>query len=779
MHQPRIRRLSSPGRLSYLSCLHSAVLAIAISSAHPSSAQQAAPEKLKEVTVTSTRTERDVNDVPNSVTVLTAEDIQRAQAQDINDLIRYEPNVSVRGESQRRFGNSSYNIRGIDGNRVLIQVDGVRLADEFQFGTSLLNGTGRDAVDLDTLKRVEIIRGAASSLYGSDAIGGVVSYITKDPADYLRLTDKAAYLGFKTGYASHDRSWTNGFTVAAGRDVVQGYLYFSRRDGHETRNLGSDDSKSTSRTASNPQDNRTDSLLAKLVIKPAANHEFKLTAESRRFNATTNVLSLSPTAVRTTDLIGYDSTDRTRFAIEHTWDKPAEWINAIKWNAYRQRTDNFQRSLESRFGTTATCSGVTAGANNCVRDLTTEFNQHVVGGSFSLEHLITGGSALHRIVWGGDAQKQRTSEERNGFRTILNTGATTNTIFPDPQFPVRDFPESNTTLRGLFLQDEIALAGGKLQVIPGLRWDSYRLKPTNDQRFAINNAAQPAVVAASLQETNASALSPKIGAVYKLDSVWTLAGNYAHGFRAPSALEALGAFSNPGSGYILIPNTSLKPETSRGVEGSVRAAFAQGNASITSFFNKYRDFIDNRNICPNDARCPANTAGVLQNINVSEVTIWGIEFKGDWRLSREWTALGAFGYTRGDDKQLGAPLNSVDPAKLVLGAKWQPAAHWGGQINGTFVAGKDRVYDVSGQGYRTPAYEVFDATGYYNFSKQVALTFGVFNLLNKKYTNWSDVRLLASSTTATAPALSTAPTSPVDRYSQPGINASVNLRVNF
>ena len=151
------------------------------------------------------------------------------------------------------------------------------------------------------------------------------------------------------------------------------------------------------------------------MIKPAANHEFKLTLENRRFNATTDVLSLSPTAPRTTGLTGYDSTDRTRVALEHTWQKPATWINAIKWNAYRQRTDNFQRSLESRFGTTATCSGVTAGANNCERDLTTEFNQHVVGGGGSVEHLITGGSALHRVIWGGDAQKQRTFEERNGL----------------------------------------------------------------------------------------------------------------------------------------------------------------------------------------------------------------------------------------------------------------------------------------------------------------------------------------------------------------------------
>ena len=64
-------------------------------------AQQPAPEKLKEVTVTSTRTEREVNDVPNSVTVFDAAEIERRQVQNIGDLIRYEPNLSVRSEIGR------------------------------------------------------------------------------------------------------------------------------------------------------------------------------------------------------------------------------------------------------------------------------------------------------------------------------------------------------------------------------------------------------------------------------------------------------------------------------------------------------------------------------------------------------------------------------------------------------------------------------------------------------------------------------------------------------
>ncbi|WP_164173795.1 TonB-dependent receptor plug domain-containing protein, partial [Stenotrophomonas maltophilia] len=77
-------------------------------------------------------------------------------------------------------------------NRVRVEVDGVRVPDypQTNAGAGLYN---RDQIDYDSLKRVEIIRGPASALYGSDAIGGVVTFVTKDPADYLREVGRDWY----------------------------------------------------------------------------------------------------------------------------------------------------------------------------------------------------------------------------------------------------------------------------------------------------------------------------------------------------------------------------------------------------------------------------------------------------------------------------------------------------------------------------------------------------------------------------------------------------------
>lgn len=105
-----------------------------------------------EITVTGTRSDRPVKDTPGNITVIESEDVDKQLINDLADLIRYEPGVSVRNGRNR--GNQDFTIRGIGGNRVLIQVDGIRQPDNYT-----PTNTSRNYFDLETLKRVEIIRG--------------------------------------------------------------------------------------------------------------------------------------------------------------------------------------------------------------------------------------------------------------------------------------------------------------------------------------------------------------------------------------------------------------------------------------------------------------------------------------------------------------------------------------------------------------------------------------------------------------------------------------------
>src|SRR5690606_31721311 len=111
------------------------------------------------------------------------------------DLFRHEPGITV-SESFGRFGIGDIRIRGLGGNRVRIQTDGIVVSDAFNIGS--FSNANRNFVDLDTLKRVEVVRGPTSSLYGSDALGGIVSFITRDPSDYLGA-GRHAYFGSRLG----------------------------------------------------------------------------------------------------------------------------------------------------------------------------------------------------------------------------------------------------------------------------------------------------------------------------------------------------------------------------------------------------------------------------------------------------------------------------------------------------------------------------------------------------------------------------------------------------
>ncbi|MGE4410844.1 MAG: TonB-dependent receptor plug domain-containing protein, partial [Sphingobium sp.] len=167
-------------------------------------------DQMSRITVSATRAPMLLLDAPATVTVITDRDIADQMATDIKDLVRFEPGVSVRRAPARfgaalgatgRAGNEDFNIRGIGGNRVLIQVDGIRTPQGFSFGAQ---DAGRGGyADIGLVKSVEILRGPASALYGSDGLAGAISFTTSDPEDLIRKGEMIG--GFvRAQYSSDD-----------------------------------------------------------------------------------------------------------------------------------------------------------------------------------------------------------------------------------------------------------------------------------------------------------------------------------------------------------------------------------------------------------------------------------------------------------------------------------------------------------------------------------------------------------------------------------------------
>ena len=162
----------------------------------------------KIIVITGKRPDQTLNEVAGSIAVMSAQEIERHLVTDMSQLFKYDPSIKVTGRSGSAL---NFVIRGMGGDRVLMIKDGMRMNEGY--GANGMNDiVGRGFIEMDTLKHVEVAKGAASSLYGADALGGIVVFTTKDPSDYLTSND--FYASVKAGYESESSEKNIGTTVA-------------------------------------------------------------------------------------------------------------------------------------------------------------------------------------------------------------------------------------------------------------------------------------------------------------------------------------------------------------------------------------------------------------------------------------------------------------------------------------------------------------------------------------------------------------------------------------
>ena len=710
------------------------------------------------VSAVASRVDEAIDASPATVSVIERDEMERSLAHDIRDALRYEPGVSVENGAAR-FGLGNIAIRGLDGNRVQMLQDGVRLPDGFRVGS--FSNASRNPFDVGLLSRIEILRGPGSALYGSDALAGVVSMTTLDPADLVHAGRSVA--GFADlGYASADDSTHGTGAMAARAGPVEVLVAASRADGHERESHGEADTTGATRTVANPQDARTDSMLAKVVVPVAGGGRWRVTWDEYERRVATDVRSLNPQSPRTVSLAGDDRGERRRASVDATLHAIG-FVDRLSLLAYDQRSRTTQDTVEVRANTTAACLSA-AGTVSCRREVRFDFSQDEVG-AMAIGQSAAGNA--HRLVYGAEWSRTRTEEMRDGQQVNLATGAATNVVGGEP-FPTRDFPNSRTERFGAFAQDEWSLAAAT--IIPALRYDRFDMKPQPDAAYLGSNPARPPVPLAD------SAWSPKLGALVALRPELTLTLQAATGFRAPPYFDVNVAIASLPQGYAVIPNPDLEPETSRGVEAGLRGRHAAVDWSFTAYATDYRDLIVSRAPlpCPGDPRCVPGAPITFQSQNVTRARISGIEARAEARLAPGWTARAGAAASRGDDRTRDVPLNSVDPPKVVAGLSYLGAADLfgapakaGAQLHVTYVARKSRIDHSAGTLHATPAFTVVDLTGQLTLGRHVTLSAGLFNLFDRKYWLWSDVRGIPN------------PGASTDRYTQPGRNYGLQLKASF
>ena len=641
-------------------------------------------------------------------------------------------------------------------------VDGVRTPDGFVFGAQSVGRGGYS--DLDLMKSVEILRGPASALYGSDGIAGAVSFTTKDPVDFLS-PDQTFGARARVGYNSADEGWTEGLAVAGRAGVVSGLLAYTRRDSQETETHGDVTGEETvtvagvpsfvysNRTLANPQDLSSDALLAKLVWDFAPNQSLRLTYDGYRMESDAVVLSgratrpvaAPPTsATAVLNLTAADTTERDRVSLDWRFSD-VFGLDEGQVAAYGQTAETRQYTFEDRVGT------------DRIRD--NHFNNEVFGAS-AVARRTFGADVQHRVTFGGDWS--RTTQEGIRDGTVPPFGET---------FPTSPFPKTDYTLAGAFIQDEIVLAGGRLRIIPAVRFDAYELSTDSDPLYTGARADQ-----------DGDHVSPKLGVVWQAAGPFQLFANYAEGFKAPTPSQVNNGFSNIASGYTSVPNPDLTPETSQSIELGLRLTRAPAlngvlNAQLVLFKSEYEDFISQQQV--GGAFTPANPA-IYQFINFASVEAEGVEARADVHWDNGVYFRAAAAYADGEQTMGAAStahLTTIDPVKAVFGLGYNDTeGRFGLEGVVTWSARKDNR-DTDGLGCFNLApsagcltgksFALLDVTAYWNVTDRVTARVGAFNLTDEKYGWWSDIRGVAAASAVR------------DAYTQPGRNFGLALSLRL
>jgi hemoglobin/transferrin/lactoferrin receptor protein len=735
-----------------------ALLAVPAAAEETTESEAESQQQTGRIIVTATRTPVLQEEAPATVTVITNDEIADQLATDIKDLVRFEPGVTVR-RAPARFGaaigstgrarNEDIAIRGIGGNRVLIQVDGIRSPQGFSFGPQEAGRGG--FADVSLVKQVEILRGPASALYGSDGLAGAVSFVTSDPVDLINDQSIGGFVSSQ--YSSDDNEFAQTAALAGQTGNLSAMVAYSRRDFNELENRGTNNGIGPARTAPNPQNGNSDAVLAKLVWGNGP-HRIRLTGEWLASAVETEVLTglgpaftFGPRPVWNVDALNArDTNKRARASLDWTYDgTPGDVVEYAFLSAYWQDAEDRQFAFEERTSLTATPAPD--------RERLNTFENRVYGAVGELRSGFATGRIKHRLSLGGDISWTRQEGLRDG--TFPGRGES---------FPTRAFPVTDFALGGVFIADEISLAGGALTLFPALRFDFYDLNPTND----------PLLTTFTPAGQSGSRLSPKLGATLKLAPDVFLFGNYAQGFLAPTPSQVNNFFEFIAGGYTSIPNPDLRPETSESWEVGARYVGDIFSLQLTGFRGDYDNFISQQVV--SGGFTPQNPA-IFQFVNFSGARIEGLEARAEMKLDSGWNARFAMAYANGDTiDQAGArvPLDTIDPFNLIAGMGYRaPSGRFGGELILTHSGRKEkgeleRAANGTDLFVRPAASTILDLTAFVAVTDRLKLRAGLFNLTGETYALWSDVRGLSVNDAGI-----------LDAFTRPGRNFSLSASYRF
>lgn len=651
-----------------LSALHLGLLLLfPVTTALAESAAITEDVALPQIQVMATKTELDVFTVPESVSVVDRETIEIEQPTNFGDLLLDLPNVAVGGGS-RGVGQQVV-IRGLSDERLVFLVDGAR--QNFQRAHN-----ARVFIEPELLRQVEVLRGPASALWGSGAIGGVVALQTVDAQDLLRPGQALGAYG-KLGYQDGDGQWLTSASVYGVADEQLDYLLnLSYRDAGDVRlGDGSDLDHSGFERWSG---------LAKGTWSPDDRNRFGISLSG--LNEDGEVPSNPQTEATDANLVERE-TDQLNLALTYRYEDPSNpWLRPSAL-VYYNETDIDERRISD-------------GRHDETRLETTGFdlrNSTRFGEGGAISQMLSYGIEYYQ----DEADSKRDGEPRDGY------------------------PGGSQDVLGIYLQDEI-LIGERWTLVPGIRWDDYETEADDSDLDASKDSAWSAKLGINFAVTDWLSLQASYNEAFRAPSITELFVSGVH------------FTCGPGCANLFVPNPDLEPEKAHNKEIGLRLRKAnlfaggdEGRFQASFFRNDVEDFID-QIVIFSPFPMPGNpgAGGINTSRNVSDAKLDGFEIEAAYESPR-WLVSAAYSQTRGEDDDTGEPLGSVQPDEWLLRAGLRFPSE-GLQVGwrGRLVAAQDEVPEGV-----TPSdsYDVHDIWLRWQPVTSLTLDFGVDNLLDEDY----------------------------------------------
>lgn len=646
------------------------------------------------IVVTASGFQQDLKQAPASISVITREELQTKSFRDLAEALQDVEGIDVRGATGKT-GGLNISIRGMPSEYTLVLIDGRR---QNTAGDVTPNGFG-DALTslmppLSAIERIEVIRGPMSTLYGSDALGGVINIITRKVSDVWGLS-ASLEAGVPENSDAGD-TYRAGFHLQG--PLKPGLLGLSVRGGFfdrgETLFQPSSGAGTISTRGPSPVETTQHTLGARLTLTPASGHEVWLDVDAARTR--------------------YDN-DRCQLGTR-------DYLNCT---TFAPNTTASGYADEMRFNRDEVALGYT--------------------GRLDIGRVDLG--LMHNVIeTEGRTIPSVARPARDPSIGTPRTLETTNTVF-DAKL-VRSLSDNHVlTVGGQWWDAEL---------VDGLVPSPYQQRSwalfAEDEWHLRRDLALTLGLRHDQHDAFGSHLSPRAYLVWNPRADLTVKGGISRGFRAPRLNQLTDGVSGiSGQGTVIsIGNPALKPEISTNTELGLLYGQPRGlNGSVTLFHNRVKDRIaGSGGDCSATAipTCTLNPTATYP-VNRDEATTWGAEFSGRVPLAAAWSLNLNYTWTDSEVIEQGNYAGKLgDTAKHVANAalRWDDGGTWAAWLRAEY-RGKSRRFDgdpAALTGNSLAEYEALgDLSGYgllhlggqWRVSSRIKITASVNNLLDKDF----------------------------------------------